>query len=118
MDRPKLMFKIELVDTDVVFTLLTVMNNDLERKSNFYFTDDNWAVYYGKKFSISRSEVISLPTTPKRETSKVYFNTDAERREFLKNMAFALEEWSNSHLFKGVNEKPEIRFHKSLWIVF
>jgi len=53
-----------------------------------------------------------------RQTTKVIFNNDTERKDFLKQMAFGLENWSNSYIFKGVNKKTEIKFHKSLWVIF
>ena len=120
-DRPKLMIRIDLIrETDVKFTLLTVMDNrdKLKSGSNFFFTKGNWTVYYAKNFSINKRNVICLPKTSLRQTTKVYFATDKERKDFLKEMAFALEDWSNSYLFKGVNKKTEIKFHKSLWIIF
>lgn len=120
-DRPKLMFKIELVkDTDVKFTLLTVMDNNVRIKGNskFYFTENNWTIYYGTNFSINKKNVISLPQTSLRQETKVVFSNDTERKDFLKQMAFALEDWSNSHIFKGVNKQTNIKFHKSLWIIF
>ena len=119
-DRPKLMLKLELIkETDVKFTLLTVMDNrDKLKGSSFYFTKSGWTMYYAKNFSINKRNVICLPKTSLRQTTKVIFNNDTERRDFLKGMAFALEDWSNSYLFKGVNKKTEIKFHKSLWIVF
>ena len=120
-DRPKLIFKIELIKkTDVKFTLLTVMNtiDNTKSKSNFYFTNNHWTIYSGTIFSVNNRNIISLPKDSLRQTTKVIFNNDTERRSFLKSMAIALEDWSDSHLFKDVNKKIEIKFHKSLWVVF
>jgi len=119
-DRPKLMLKLELIkETDVKFTLLTVMDKrDKINGSNFYFTKNNWTIYYAKNFSINKRNVICLPETSLRQTTKVIFNNDTERKDFLKQMAFGLENWSNSYIFKGVNKKTEIKFHKSLWVIF
>jgi hypothetical protein len=120
-DRPKLMFKIELLkETDVKFTLLSVMNGQspIKGASKFYFSNNNWTVYYGTSFSVNKRNVISLPQTSLRQETKVHFNNDTERRDFLKGMAHALEDWSNSYIFKGVNKQTNIKFHKSLWIIF
>ena len=120
-DRPKLMFRIDLIrETDVRFTLLTVMDNKrhLKDSSKFHFTKNGWTLYYGKIFSINRKNIISLPKDSLRQQTKVIFNNDTERRKFLKEMAFALEDWSGSYLFKGINKKIDIKFHKSLWIIF
>jgi len=120
-DHPKLMLKIELIKkTDVKFTLLQLMDSCAqgETKRKFYFTKNNWTVYYGKTFSINKKEIISLPENCLRQTTKVIFKNDEERYDFLKSMAFALEDWSQSYHFKGVNKKIELKFHKSLWLVF
>ena len=117
-DRPKLMMRVELIrETDVQFTLLTTMKPK-SGTGNFHFTKNNWTIYFGKNFSVNRRDIMSLPETISRQQTKVIFNNDKERRDFLNGLALALEEWSGSHLFRGINKKTDIKFHKSLWIVF
>lgn len=117
---PKLVIKVDLVNnTDVMFTLLTSYSDyhSKKLKQKFYFTAKNWAIYYGNIFCVSKTKVVSLPHICTRQHSKLTFNTDDERREFLLNMSMAFNDWSNSNLF--INKKPtKVKHYKSLWLIF
>jgi len=120
---PKLMLKVELPnETDIKFTLIQVSYlyaNKLDG-SKFLFTNNGWTIYHGKNFSLNKKQILSLPESCLRQESKVRFDSNEERYEYLKGLANALEFWSKSHIFKKLNlvNKVKINFHKSLWIIF
>jgi len=120
---PKLMMKVELInDTDIRFTLIQ-MSYYYSRKmggSKWLFTNNGWTVYQGKNFSINRKKVISLPESCLRQQTKVHFQNNEERYDYLKTMANALEFWSRSFIFKDMtmNKETKINFHKLTWIIF
>jgi len=88
--------------------------------SKWLFTNNGWTVYQGKNFSINRKKVISLPESCLRQQTKVHFQNNEERYDYLKTMANALEFWSRSFIFKDMtmNKETKINFHKLTWIIF
>lgn len=121
--RPKIIFKVELIkDTDVQFTLIQMSEtySKLKGNSKFFFTNNNWTVYQGSNFLITKKNIICLPITASRQTTKLIFSTDQERYNFMKQMIKALDSWSKSHFFKEEHKyhKPKINFHKLIWLIF
>jgi len=120
---PKLMLKVELPNrTDVKFTLIQVADTYIKKVegSKFLFTDNGWTIYKGKRFSLIKKGILSLPEVCLRQTTKVHFADDDERYQWMKGMIKALECWSGSHFFKGqqIYGTPKIDFHKTVWIIF
>jgi len=120
---PKLMMKVELLnDTDIKFTLIQMSYFYAQKVegSKFLFTNNGWTIYHGKNFSVNKRNVLSLPESCLRQSSKVHFSTNEERYEYLKTMVNALEYWSGSHIFRKLKmtNKVKINFHKSTWIIF
>ena len=118
---PKIMLRVELLNNTDVSFMLTHVTNSFSSKlksSKFFFSENNWTIYFGENFHINKRNIICLPKKCERQKTKVTFNTNDERYTFLKNMVHALESWSNSHLFDD-NEPHQktIKFYKTIWIL-
>lgn len=121
--HPKLMLKVELLSGfDVKVTLLQMSHfyaNTIDG-SKFYFTNNNWTIYQGTNFCITSKNVMSLPISCLRQSTKVFFKTEQQRYMFMKEFARALDNWSKSHIFAKHHSttQTKINFHKSIWVIF
>lgn len=123
MDVPKLVMKIKLDSNyGVEFNLIHL--SDIYGKKNgnrFFFTGNNWSIYIGDNFSITRQHTICFPKfLSNRMRYSIKFYTDNERRVFLKGLSRALMFWSRSTYFSELTSYDDckIKFHKNFWIVY
>lgn len=128
MAIPKITLKIELIETNAVrITLVQV--TDVYTKSpsllssgRSIHTSNNWMIYVGSVFSINKkNRIVVIPKTPYKEKDYLYFDNDTERKDTLRELHIALLEWSDNILFSGkviFSEKPRMRTHKNIWIIF
>lgn len=120
-NTPKLILKIKLIrDTDILFKIVSVTNvYTNSHGSKFFYTKNNWTIYNGNVFSINSKKIMSIPNNVGAE-SKVVCGSDNDRKEFLNTLVRALLDWSNQPKFRKSNlfNKPNIKFGKSLWVVY
>lgn len=121
-NSPKLMLKVELPNkTDVKFTLIQITNSYAPnlKGTKFFFSKNNWTIYFGNSFHINKKNIICFPEKCSRQETKIRFSNDNERYEYMKELVHALEDWSSSHLFDNVSwNRTKINFHKTIWIIF
>ena len=108
----------------IVFDLIQVtdiyrMDNDRMYQS---FTENDLMFMVGNIFCMNEySKICTIPKTLNKSRSYTTFKTEDERYDFLKTFHEALLEWSNFRIFhnkKVFTDKPNIKFHKNVWIVF
>ena len=85
-------------------------------------TWNNWLFYVGLSFQIIPGQLMFVvPKRPNKDKDFMIFDSENERYHFLKSLHTALLDWSNNHMFKGKNifkNKPEIKFHDDIWVIF
>ena len=108
----------------IVFDLIQVtdiyrMDNDRMYQS---FTENDWMFMVGNIFCMNEySKICTIPKILNKSRSYTTFKTEDARYDFLKTFHEALLEWSNFRIFHGkkvFTDKPNIKFHKNVWIVF
>ncbi len=128
MSYPKMTLKVKLSKdkNQIDFDLIQVADVYLNRcalspyGNSIYISD--WMFFVGHGFSINmKRKLFMIPKQPNKSKTFITFRTEKERYDWLKEFHELLLQWSNIEFFKnkeGFTDKPNIKFHNNVWIIF
>jgi len=109
---------IKLVQVNDIYT----KRRTLLQGGGSIITDNGWMFFVGLDFSINkRTKIIIIPQNPNKHEDTIYFSSNENRKEILKDIHTALLHWSCDKSFKydtAFDKNPNIKFHKNIWIIF
>jgi len=126
MSYPKMTLRVQVSkdDFEIIFDLIQVTDIYRLDDSKTYqsFTRNDWMFMLGENFCINEySKICTIPKITNKSRSWTKFKSEQDRYEFLKDFHEALLLWSSFNVFKGkkiFSDKPNIKFHKNVWIIF